>query len=232
MSAGAATVPSAQRTDLRHTVRIFAAVILPIGPACVAVLRYVLPYSMEGSAASTIDAIEAHADRQNLVVWLGTIAVLTLIPSVIWAGRLTRRAAPRLSAVAVSLLVVGYIGLGSIVSVDAMAWYGVTHDLDHSTLAALFANGHATVAIDQGLFVLGHVLGTILLGIALWRTRVVPRWAAVATILAQPLHFTAAVIVGSPSLDLFAWGLNTVGFAAVSVAILRLPDDEWDLAPA
>jgi len=66
----------------------------------------------------------------------------------------------------------------------------------------------------------------------MWRSRSVPRWAAVLTLVAQPLHFTAAVIVGSPGLDLAAWGLNAVGFAAAAAAILRMPDDEWDVGPA
>jgi hypothetical protein len=37
--------------------------------------------------------------------------------------------------------------------------------------------------------------------------------------------------VPSHPLDLVGWGLNAVGFAALSVAILRLRDDEWAPAP-
>ena len=56
-------------------------------------------------------------------------------------------------------------------------------------------------------------------------------WAAVATIAAQPIHFVAAVIVSSQTLDLFGWGLNAVGFAALSFVVLRMDDDEWAPAP-
>lgn len=49
--------------------------------------------------------------------------------------------------------------------------------------------------------------------------------------MAQPVHFVAAVVHGSHWLDLVGWGLNAVGFAALSVAVLRLPDDEWAPAP-
>ena len=58
-----------------------------------------------------------------------------------------------------------------------------------------------------------------------------PVWAAVATIVAQPIHFVAAVIVSSQTLDLFGWGLNAVGFAALSFVVLRMKDDEWAPAP-
>jgi hypothetical protein len=41
----------------------------------------------------------------------------------------------------------------------------------------------------------------------------------------------AAVIVVSHPLDLVAWGMQAVGFAAAAVAVARLRDDEWDLGP-
>lgn len=103
--------------------------------------------------------------------------------------------------------------------------------MDSGTLVRMYEGVHPTSNVAAGLFVLGHVLGTVLLGIAMWRSRAVPWWAAVLTIVSQPLHFVAAVIVVSPSLDLIAWGMNFVGFAAAAVAILRLSDDEWDLPP-
>ena len=71
---------------------------------------------------------------------------------------------------------------------------------------------HAAATVAAVLFVLGHVLGTILLGVGMLRGGVVPV-GRVATIVAQPIHFVAAVIVSSQTLDLFGWGLNAVGFA-------------------
>jgi hypothetical protein len=58
----------------------------------------------------------------------------------------------------------------------------------------------------------------------------VPRAAALAVLVSQPLHFVAAVVVGSHWLDLFAWGLNAVGFAAVAMVVLRMTDREWAAA--
>lgn len=48
-----------------------------------------------------------------------------------------------------------------------------------------------------------------------------PRWAAAATAISQPLHFVAAVIVTSHELDFAAWGLNAVGFAAIAFTAER-----------
>lgn len=222
-------VPSVR--DLRRWQRWVAALVLPIGPAAVAVLRFILPYNTTDGSSGVARKVLAHPGAQSVVLWLGFVAILTLVPAVFAVGRLTRRRAPRLTAAALLLAVPGYLSLTWLIGSDLLAWAGAKQGLDGATLGRLLALVHPTSAIASVLFVLGHVVGTVLLGIALWRTRVVPRWAALGTIVAQPLHFVAAVIVASHGLDLVAWGLNAVGFAAVAVAILRLPDEAWDVGP-
>ncbi len=204
---------------------------LPIGPLAVAVLRFVMPYKTNQSASVAVREVAAHQGAQNVIVWLGFLACLTLVPGVIYAGRVVGRSSPRLAAVATVLLVLGYLSIAWLTIGDAYLLFGVRHHLPAATLVAMDNGVHPAASIAGGLFVAGHVLGTVLLGIAMLRGRVVPAWAAVATIVAQPIHFVAAVIVGSHGLDLVGWGLNAVGFAALSVALLRLPDDEWGPAP-
>ncbi len=219
------------RVDLRHASRVLAAVVLPVGPGAVAALRYILPYTTADDSSEAVRLVAAHQTAQSAVVWLGFVACLTLVPGVIYAGRVVGRTAPRLAAVATLLLVVGYISLAWLATGDAYLLFGIRHHLPADTLGAMYDAVHPALAVAAGLFVLGHVLGTILLGVGMLRGRGVPGWAAVATIIAQPIHFVAAVIVPSHSLDLLGWGLNAVGFAVLSVAILRLPDDEWAPAP-
>lgn len=213
--------------DLRHASRVLAAIILPIGPAAVALLRFYLPYKTTDSSTEIVHRIAAHEGRGSLVVWLGLVATLTLVPAVIWAGKLTARTAPRLTAAAMLLLVPAYLSLPFLVSSDASALFGVKHHLSTQVTADMYTGTHPIMLVTGAVFVLGHVVGTILLGVALLRSGVIPPWAAWATIVAQPLHFVAAVIVGSHPLDLVAWGLNAVGFAMVSVTILRMSDDSW-----
>lgn len=219
------------RTDLRTGSRRLAAVVLPIGPAAVAVLRFILPYTTADSSAAAVRQVAAHQTAQSVVVWLGFLAVLALVPGVIYAGRIVGREAPRLAAVATILLVAGYLSLAWLTVGDAYLLYGVRHHLSQGVLTGMYDGVHPAATVAAALFVLGHVLGTILLGVGMLRGRVVPTWAAVATIIAQPVHFIAAVVVGSHALDLVGWGLNTVGFAALSVAVLRLSNDEWSPAP-
>jgi hypothetical protein len=220
------------RTDLRTGGRVLAAVLLPVGPAAVAVLRFILPYTTAESSATAVRMVAAHQSAQSAVVWLGFLACLTLVPGVIYAGRVVARQAPRLAAVATVLLVAGYISLAWLTVGDAYLLYGVRHHLPQDVLTGMYDGVHPAAAVAGVLFVLGHVFGTIVLGVGMLRGRVVPAWAAVTTIVAQPVHFVAAVIVGSHALDLLGWGLNAVGFAALSVAVLRLSNDEWSPAPS
>jgi hypothetical protein len=213
--------------DLRHATRVLAGIILPVGPASVALLRFVLPYKTTDSSTEIVHRIAAHQGRGSLVVWLGLVATLTLVPGVIWVGRVTARNAPRLTAAAMLLLVPAYLSLPFLISSDANALFGVKHDIPTRLVADMYTSTHPIMIVTGVVFVLGHVVGTVLLGVALLRSGVVPTWAAWVTIIAQPLHFIAAVILGSHLLDLFAWGLNAVGFAMVSVAILRMSDDSW-----
>jgi hypothetical protein len=218
--------------DLRRMSRFLFAVLLPVGPAAVAVQRFVLPYRTTDGPEAVVAKVAVDPQAQSLLLWLALIGLLTLVPGVLGVARLTRRRAPRTTAAAVLLLVPAYLSMGWLVGSDVLLWVGVRVGVDQPTLVRLYSTDHPTTMVAAAVFVLGHVVGTVVLGVALWRSGTVPRWAAVLTLVAQPLHFTAAVLVGSPVLDLAAWGLNVVGFAAASAAILRLPDDAWDVAPA
>ncbi len=215
--------------DLRHTSRVMAALVLPLGPLAVAVIRAVLPYYTDSTNASTVDDVVANPGKQSLVVWAGFIAVLTLLPGILAVGRLTRRRAPTATFVGVVLAGIGYLVLPIMLAADILLWTGANARLDHDSLVRLMDSMHPTVGLSLGLFVLCHVTGTVALGVAMWRSAAVPRWAAIATGISQPLHFIALVFLTNSTVDTAAWLLNAVGFLAASVAILRTPDDEWEL---
>ncbi len=213
--------------DLRARARLLAAILLPVGPASIAVLRYVLPYETADSGTEVVQQVAAHQTAQTAVVWLGFIATLTLVPAVLSVGRVARREAPRLTAAAMLLLVPAYLSIGWLVTSDAAVLFAVRRGLSADDAAASYEALHPSVLVAGVIFVVGHVLGTVLLGCALWRVPGFPRWASLAVAVSQPLHFVAAVVVGSNELDLFAWGLNAAGFAVVGITILRMSDEQW-----
>jgi hypothetical protein len=100
---------------------------------------------------------------------------------------------------------------------DYLAQAAPTTGTPTSATAALLdaVNALPATATASVVFVAGHILGGILLGIALWP--VVPAWAAVALAISQPLHLVFAVFVPNHVLDSVAWTLTAVGFAAAAI---------------
>jgi hypothetical protein len=210
-----------QPADVRRLDRRVAAVLMPIGPAAVAVLRFVLPADPA-----------AHPGAQRLVVWLGLVAVLTLLPGALAAIRLLRRYTPLLATWIAALLVPGYLGMTALIAADAGTLGAIDLGLPAGQVTELSDATFAvpTMTILVLLFVVGHIAGTLLLGIAAFRARLMPRPVAVAMAVSQFVHL-AAVIGGWPVVDLLAWTTTAVGMAFLARVVLRTPDDEWDLPP-
>ena len=98
---------------------------------------------------------------------------------------------------------------------------GIGLDAATRTLEELNASPALTLAVT--VFVAGHIVGLILIGIALLRGRTISAWAAWALIVSQPLHVVFAVVVPSNVLDAAAWALTTIGCAAAAAAITGSP---------
>ncbi|NUT36663.1 MAG: hypothetical protein HOV79_26715 [Hamadaea sp.] len=221
---------TAQRRDTRTFRRVAAAVLLPFGPLCVAILRGILPYYTDDTSQEMLDHTAADLGRMDAVVWLGLLAALTLVPSALAAARLAQRRAPLLSLIGVTLLVAGYLAL-PLVANDILL--RAAADLDRPVGVQLLdsTNAYGAVAVAGLLFVAGHILGLILLGVALWRAGAIPAWAAIALIVSQPLHAVFAVVVPNHALDAAAWGLTALGLLVAAIRVLRTTDNDWDLGP-
>ena len=128
------TLTSTTRADVRPVSRWFAALILPIGPAAIALLRYFLPYDTVDDPATIASKTVGNLDRGSLVLWLGFIGILTLVPGVYAVGRVTRRRAPWLTAIALLLVVPGYLALPWMASSDIFIWSAGTAGLDPAAI--------------------------------------------------------------------------------------------------
>ncbi len=207
-----------------------AVLLLPVGPLCVALLRFLLPYYTADGSLATVAAVNAHPARESAVLWLGLIAMLTLIPGVIAVAALLP-AAP-LKAWAVGLSIAGYLCLGPLLAQDYLLAAGARADTDPHLVAAHLDALHPSYAVGTAIFVFGHVVGTVLLGLALLRSRRIPAWAAWTLAVSQPLHFVAAAILGSPPLDLIAWSMTALGMAVIARTLLTQPAPDKPLLVA
>jgi hypothetical protein len=233
MSTLTVSSPVTTARDTRTFRRVAVAVMLPLGPLSVAALRGVLPNFSSADSPETIAQTAAHLGHQDAVLWFEVLALLTLIPSVLAAGRLAQRRAPILSLIAVTLLVPAFAVLPFFAN-DTAVRVLADGTVDAGTAGKLLdqLNALGPVSLAGTVFVAGHVLGMVLLGAALWQARAVPVWAAIAVLVSQPLHFVAFVIAGNQALDACAWGLTALGRAVDAARVLRTPNDAWDLPPA
>lgn len=206
-------------TERTAGVRSVAAVVIAAaGPLAIAVLRLILPYDTTDGAAAAAAKVAAAPVAQSVVLWLTYLALLTLPLGVLIAGRQAMRARPALGAVAAVIAWVGFTSLFASVAIgDYLAQAAPTTGTPNSTTAALLdaITALPATATASVVFVTGHILGGILLGIALWR--VVPALAALALAISQPLHLVFAVFVPNHVLDGVAWALTAVGFAAAAI---------------
>lgn len=197
------------------------ALLLPVGPAAIAVLRLILPYYTESDSAGMVAAVDADPGRQSAVLWLTYVGILTLVPGLFAAAQVCRDTAPRLTTWALVLAVPGYLSLGMFVGSDHLLWSVSDAGLPAADAVAVIDAAHPSIDVAIGVFVLGHVIGTVLLGLALLRSGRISAWAAWAIAVSQPLHFVATAILGSPQVDFVAWSLTTLGMAFVARAVLK-----------
>jgi hypothetical protein len=228
-----AAAPTRSTRDIRRARRLTAAILLPVAPLSVAVLRLIWPAFSASDTAASLDAVAADTGAQEAVLWLSLVMTLTMVPAVLAAVRLARRRRPVLAVLTAGVNVVAYLaGATALVAPDLLALVAVRGEHDRATIVPFVdaVNAHPTIGVGLILFVIGHIAGMILLGTALWR--IIPVWASIALIVSQPLHLIAYVVLQIQLLDGLAWGLTALGFTACALAIARTPDDDWDLPPA
>jgi hypothetical protein len=227
-AASTATATTRRRPDTRTFERIVAAVLMPLGPAAAAVTRYVIPSEPIG------ESVSAAPDAQRLVLALGVVITFTMVPGVLAALRLMRRRGPLLVVWTGAFLVPGYLAMlaGSGMDLATMAAYD--SGFSPAEMDRLNAGVWAlpTLMVFGGVFVIGHIVGTVLLGVTMFATRTTSIAVGIAMAISQPLHFVALVVFQSRELDLIAWGTTAVCMGVLAWHVLRTPNDEWDLPPA
>jgi hypothetical protein len=216
--------------DVRGFQRIVAAVILPIPATAVAIGRLFL--TDDSDTRRALDMIAADPGRQFTFALLGFIAMLTVVPAFLAAARLARRRRPVLTMIALGVNLIAYLGGFALAALDSMYLAASKLPVEQRDGAAALIDAmwsEGLTGISTLLFVVGHILGAILMGLALRGS--IPTVGWVAMILSQPGHVFAFVVFPSPVMDALAWGLMALAFTICAVTVLRTPDNEWDLPP-
>ena len=216
--------------DVRRFQRMVAAAVLVVPATSLGIAR--LFQTDDSNTRKALDLIAQDPGRQFTFALLGYIGILTMVPAILAAARLSRRHRPVLTTIAVGVNLAAYLGSWAMGAVDNLYLIGAKMPVEQRDAAAQIIDdmwSTALAGVSTGLFVLGHVIGAILLAFALRGS--IPTIGWVAMLLTTPAHVVAFVVLQMPVLDMAAWMLMALSFAICAVVIVKTPDDEWDLPP-
>jgi len=187
-----------------------AVICLVAGPVGQLAQYLVSPVKEGDSASSQVAAAAAHASAMRAGTALDVLLLL-LIPAVLYAGLVAGGTRSRLALAGTAVSFISVLGAGYLLAQDVVIRAAVTQP-DHAAAAGLVAafQDSGVITAITVVYLAGHVIGFILLGIALVRSRAVPAWAGIALCLSP-----AAELLGE------AAGLTVVaaaGFALLAVA--------------
>lgn len=199
------------------------------GPAAFLLGGLLAPPSMHTDGVSTLNANALANPATNTAHVVVFVVAGFLLPiGVVGLAWLAYPRTPWLATIGGLLGVVGWIPFSALVALDDLAVH----------LARLPAGGSYAVVYERFgygpvmntyliIYIAGHLLAYVLLGIALWRARAVPAWAGWAMVASSPLTVAMFVLPGNPiAVGAVAVGLLVAGSIPATWAILtRAPSD-------
>ena len=205
-------------TRVSQTVSAASLVLFPL-----AILAYWLLYPAYGllDSGDALRAIDGHAARTATAdVFVFTGAFLAA-PATLALMRVLHAPSPKLATIGGALHLVGWIAIIGVVMGDVIAVQIVRGGPPEPDVVQLYRRIMSSApVIALNIIATLHVIGGVLLGIALWRTRAVPLWAGVAATFAQPIHFLSN-IAGILWIDAITWIALAASFACVAGVVLR-----------
>jgi hypothetical protein len=223
--------PTVAQHDRRSVWRILLAVIAPMPMLAKGIYYLLSPVAGDATFKESVAAFQAHRDLLDVMKWLDAVFVVTLIPATVAAAWVARRGAPRLTTAGALVALSGFFaGIGLLGGVETPALVTVQHNLDTGVMSNLddAMQHEPLLGVASLLFIVGVVFGLGLLGGALKRSGAVPAWAAIAVLVGGATHPFIPSSIGQGIGLLVA----AAGFVAVSSALLRMPNDEFDLPAA
>jgi len=214
-------------SDARNFGRTLTGLCLLGGLVLFLIAAIISPNTDHDNKLRELAAVAAHkgAYLANAYLFLAA-GILIMIASV---GLIRFFRGPRgvtLGQVAGGLLVIGSAVLFAFFAFTVMEYEMVNQKgLNTPALAQYLdkANDSSSAFPLFIIFLLGVVLGLILLAVAMYRTRVVPVWAAVAVLLGGVVN-----IFNGNGFEIAGDILLLVGLGTLAWRILTMSDEEWD----
>ncbi|WP_424528616.1 hypothetical protein ACOZ38_02800 [Sphaerisporangium viridialbum] len=178
----------------------------------------------DSTGAGALALAAAYPGLYRLSTVAAMLASLLMVPAVLGVKRLVVVGSPKLGSVGAALTAGGYV------CYFAIAFTGII-DIAMAERGGPLSDYAAVLDSSQSdastlwvflLFVLGNLVGTLLLGLALLRSRTIPLWAAAAVLAWPPLH-VIGLVVGSEWFEVAGAVSQAVGLAVVGLRLLAAP---------
>ncbi|HEY2795775.1 MAG TPA: hypothetical protein VGJ28_25660, partial [Micromonosporaceae bacterium] len=168
------------------------------------------------SAAQQVAAASAHLGAMRASMWLD-VPMLLVIPAILYAGYLVRGS--RLGRIGTAFAFVSALGAGYLLAQDVVV-YAAARQGDAAAVGVVSGfEKSGVINFIVAVYLIGHVIGFVMLGIALFRSSVVPAWAGIALVL-WPFAEMGGEAVAAP-VAAIGFALLTIGFIACAVALVR-----------
>jgi hypothetical protein len=224
--------PRATDPVYRQLHRAFFALCILLAPLSVSLWFGLCPeYGNPACPVGTSATLVAFRAANPLLLQL--FFVVTFITAYIYPlsyiglGRLAMNRSPWLATIGIAC---GFVG--SVVwslFVGETFWLNAMAHLGHDTLFLTLGKAYVAnwvVLVMHGGWVIGHLLGYVLLGIALVRARVIPLWAAWLFIVSPLLMGPLAYGTGLGLLQVLGFVLVFIGSIPAALAMLKMRDEQ------
>lgn len=201
--------------------RLASVFCLVAAPAVIVAAFIVAPFGNDETGKEIVSAVVPNQWAYTVVPVALSVGILLLIPAVMTAIGLAAARAPYLAYIGGGMAIAGYVALPSTFvgpqAALALSGAGVSPEQAAAVVDRLLT-GSAVLNVLSVVFVVGHILGTTILGVALIRARVVAIWAGALIVVSQPIHLVAHIIESKPA-DLIAFSLLALGLWAVAARV-------------
>ena len=218
-------------SDAAHFRRVVAGLCLVAAPALFAVAEIATPQP-SGSAAAQLATFAQHREQLVVGVLCGLASSMCFVPALFGLLHKIRDRGVVYAHVAAALIIYGLVTQAALGGINVMFWVMTKPGMNHGAMVNLLNGLQHGTAVAGAPLLAGHYLfavGVVLLGVAVWRARLAPRWAGILVAL-FPISDVALSGAGDIS-SLISDAIGVVGFAALGWRLLTAPDASWDAPP-
>jgi hypothetical protein len=214
-------------SDARNFGRTLTGLALIVGPVLMLVSGIIGPDTDNDNKLKELNSVAAH---KSAYIWssvLFLLGALVLLAASVGIIHLFRGRRVTLGQIAGSLLLLGSAATTAFYAFTIVEYEMVNQPgLDRAQMAKFLdkANNTASGLPLFILFIVGIILGLILLAIAAWRAKLIPIWAAALIFLGGLLAFAGQSQVA----NIVDGVLLLIPFVILGRAVLSMSDEEWD----